>query len=838
MSEIEKHLEQAEKHLQKGKSDAALREYLQVLEEVPNHETAAPAAADLYRSLGYSREAADLLSALFERQVAARQSVAAVVTYRKLLKVATPPPRSTFLVARFLEKSSPREAFELYQDAVCAFMAVGHKADALEALESIVRMEATAGDLCQLAELALDLGQEQRAASAFFQAAGLFAGDEPRQLELYKRAFDLEPANVAMAVAYGRVLLGPTNTGEARKVVEILQPFSQGPEATPESRALYGRALLAAGRPSDAAPFLWQLFQQDPQQMNYVVRVIAQLLDSENAVQAVDLARRLEQHQQSAGKLRDLAGVMQKLAEEHRTSLEFLEYLAELFNAASREADYCQTLLQLFELHFAGGNFLRAGECLDRATEIDPYVAGLNQRLDMLRGKIDGRRVRTIATRLRGAGKSEAGPSADQAAASTEEAQSGSTVLEDLLLQSEILLQYSLRSRAMERLERIRKLFPDEELKNQKLRRLCARAGISLPAAPADTGAVATAPSAPGTGVDIARINEMTHNIGRQGSVRSVLLSAVNEVGRHWKVSRAIAVLCTPGKPPSMALEYCAPGVEASDVHVIVRMVGFLQPLLLAHGPVVSGDASESPSAASLEQFAAGFRLGPMMSVPLIEGDEHIGLLLLARSHAAPSWNESDPVVLKTVADQVVLALSHARLRRIVKNLSITEASGLLKRSSYLDVLLAEVRRAASKQAAVTAVLLNFGKAPELARQVGDAGVEQRLQQIGQLISTHIRQNDFAVRYDTTTIALILSATDEKSASFTVERLRPLLGNLRFADAAGEPILAVGIAPAVMQTGFEAEDIVTELVNRAEEALGLAWREGGSAVHVLTAASQ
>ena len=45
-------------------------------------------------------------------------------------------------------------------------------------------------------------------------------------------------------------------------------------------------------------------------------------------------------------------------------------------------------------------------------------------------------------------------------------------VLEDLMLQTEIFLQYSLRSRAAEQLAHIRKLFPDEELKNEKLRDL------------------------------------------------------------------------------------------------------------------------------------------------------------------------------------------------------------------------------------------------------------------------------------------------------------------------------------------------------------------------------
>jgi hypothetical protein len=49
-------------------------------------------------------------------------------------------------------------------------------------------------------------------------------------------------------------------------------------------------------------------------------------------------------------------------------------------------------------------------------------------------------------------------------------------VLEDLILQAEIYLQYAMRSKALERLGRINQFFPHEEAKNEKLRQLYASA--------------------------------------------------------------------------------------------------------------------------------------------------------------------------------------------------------------------------------------------------------------------------------------------------------------------------------------------------------------------------
>src|SRR5258708_20778464 len=73
------------------------------------------------------------------------------------------------------------------------------------------------------------------------------------------------------------------------------------------------------------------------------------------------------------------------------------------------------------------------------------------------------------------------------------------TVLEDFILQAEIYLQYGMRSKAVERLERVRKLFPAEEGRNEKLRQLLLAAGLTpKPAAPSAAGPAVPAPAPSG----------------------------------------------------------------------------------------------------------------------------------------------------------------------------------------------------------------------------------------------------------------------------------------------------------------------------------------------------
>ena len=216
-----------------------------------------------------------------------------------------------------------------------------------------------------------------------------------------------------------------------------------------------------------------------------------------------------------------------------------------------------------------------------------PTSPGHGKRLEMLRGRIDDHQYNRIANRFHRVEQQDprracrAGTGVPSAPARESEP----TVLEDFILQAEIYLQYGMRSKALERLERVSKLFPREEQKNEKLRHLyisagftpvyevaaaAAKAATSSPAPAAAPAAEKTQPAPPPAAApspyeenavdNFARVTEITRNIYRQANVKSVLFTAVNDIGRHFNASRCVAGLCTIGKPPSAALEYCAPG--------------------------------------------------------------------------------------------------------------------------------------------------------------------------------------------------------------------------------------------------------------------------------------
>jgi len=197
------------------------------------------------------------------------------------------------------------------------------------------------------------------------------------------------------------------------------------------------------------------------------------------------------------------------------------------------------------------------------------------------------------------------------------------------------------------------------------------------------------------------------------------------------------------------------------------------------------------------------------------------------------NWSSNDVLVFKMISEQATIALSNAGLRRLVKNLSVTdENSGLLKRASYLDLLMGEIRRSWQQGTPISVLLMRFGDRGALTKEA-DADVEGTMQRLGQIVSANIRQNDLAFRYTGSTIAIVLGETAEKEALLAVEKMRRVIGSAAEKQFAAS--FNAGVAEAVLRQEFDPVDIVTEVINRAERALEKSVSEGAGQSVALSA---
>lgn len=837
-AEIAKHIERAEKLLQKGKPAEALDEYLTVLVSDHENDTVRQMAADLCLSLQRVPDAVRLLGELFERQIEANDATHASITYKKLSRCVNPNWEQKVRFGELLENSNRKLALETYESALEELTKQDRKPEALGVLRHIVALDSSERNFLRVGELSSEVGENKAAAEAFYRLAQFAEASGTSPALWIERAYTEDSTDVQIALEYGKSLVEQGQLGAA---IFVLESHVHAGGAPPELLDIYAKSLVGANRLAEAEPLLWQLFEQNPSRVQEISNLIGNFLENGQDKEAVVLARKLEQFQRKRGERRSFITMMQEISTKYPATEEMLEFMSELFNSSNRETDYCQTLLKLFDLHYGIGNFEKAGECLDRAAEVDPYESGHQKRLESLKGKIDDNRYQVIASRFSNASTMRAEP-----AARSEEPLLGAAALQDLILQAEILVQYGMRSKAVERLQRIQELFPGEEERNEDLQRLFLSAGMqpkranaSAPAAkpaPAPTPASAAAQNAAQQASEAAdvssltRVSEITRKLYRQANADSVMNTAVKEIGEHWNASRCILAMRKPGTAATAIKEFCGDGVTPAEIPALSKLITLAHDIAFTRGTLILADALSSQELQPMREIAARLDVGSLLAVPLTDGQEHVGVLIL--THGTPrGWRSSDIVVLKTLVEQIVISLNNAGLRRLVKNLSVTdEQSGLLKRASYLDLLMSEMRRSVQQTTPLSVMLLQFGKRSAMVREFGEQAVETVLQQIGRAFASNIRQNDLAFRYGTTSIALVLTETAEKEALLAAEKLRKLVSDIRIPEKNSPVAFHAGIAEAVVRANFDPVDIVTEVINRAEGALEEAIVQGDGKV--------
>ena len=187
------------------------------------------------------------------------------------------------------------------------------------------------------------------------------------------------------------------------------------------------------------------------------------------------LLQSLQDWSRKAKREGDFATRLEGLAEPFAKSAALAEFCAAAYAALNRESGYFGALVRLFDIYIEAGRCgaRRGGAGQtggDRSLRFrQPEAADAARRLPAMQALVNRIRSRLaqIATHslqqpaaARKAGDAQAGAPPEQ------------QTLEDLMVQAEIFLQYSLQTKTVEKLQEIAALFPGEEDRNARLRNL------------------------------------------------------------------------------------------------------------------------------------------------------------------------------------------------------------------------------------------------------------------------------------------------------------------------------------------------------------------------------
>jgi diguanylate cyclase (GGDEF)-like protein len=663
-------------------------------------------------------------------------------------------------------------------------------------------------------------------------------------LEFFGKAHSLLPNDRTGALLFAEAKL---RKGDAQGAATLLEPFAPNEKDT-AFLALFGESLLRSGRLDHAREALEAYYKQNPHSFEKWFQLIGAYARVGEDVKAATLLAEAKDWMRAGRKDSELAAQLDRLASAYPASLPLAEAVARIYEEMNRESKYFDALVRLFDLYLAAGRMKEACEALDRLVDIDPYDYRNQERIAKLEGNVDPVFLQNVLSRAAKAATVSShtggfsGAGSEAAVVSVSDEARAQQTLEDLIVQVEIFLQYSLQAKAVERLERIGELFAGEEDKNERLRALYERAnwwpkGVprksALPASPTqprppEPSGPPLPPAAPVTPAvetrrDLAAIAEINRLMYRQSTPRELLAATAAEIGKYLGVTRCLIAFGAAGEAPQITAEYFAPGnlaAGASRVPSILAMISKITPDPLGS---IELQASSVPGLRDL-----GFQSALAVVLTDKETQAPAGALLVGDA-SARKWKPNESFFLQAVGDQLVLSVSHTRLRSLVRSLAVAdEKTGLLSRSSYIDCLLMESNRARSHGTPLSLIIVQADRGGDLLRQHGDAAVEKYVEQLAHALSSSVRQTDIAVKYTAWSLVFVLPNTSLENASALAEKLRQTAAAVRPSWGSQDLTVSAIVAEASSRPADDNEDRVTEWINRAEAGLDEARQRGGN----------
>jgi diguanylate cyclase (GGDEF)-like protein len=228
----------------------------------------------------------------------------------------------------------------------------------------------------------------------------------------------------------------------------------------------------------------------------------------------------------------------------------------------------------------------------------------------------------------------------------------------------------------------------------------------------------------------------------------------------------------------------------------------------------VISDVSEDKRAAPFKQFLEHIASRSLISAPLLDGTRLLGVLMVHQSSEHRQWQPEEVSLVAAIADQVSVAISHARLFSQVKFQAITDGLTGLYNHVYLKKRLSdEMRRAQRKGSPLSLLMLDLDKLKEINDSYGHPVGDAAIRQVAWSLKNLLRSGDTAARYGGEEFAVILPETPLAEASRIAERLcRQINAN----PVAGLGLISVSIGAA----SYPAEAAnLEDLVNLADQAL-------------------
>jgi diguanylate cyclase (GGDEF)-like protein len=204
-----------------------------------------------------------------------------------------------------------------------------------------------------------------------------------------------------------------------------------------------------------------------------------------------------------------------------------------------------------------------------------------------------------------------------------------------------------------------------------------------------------------------------------------------------------------------------------------------------------------------------------------------MGALQVKSDDPSRVWHENEILLLRTVADQVAVAVNHAGLFAQIQQQALTDAlTGCYNRRSFEMQLDKEIMMAKRTREPLSLLMLDLDRFKHLNDTAGHDAGDDALRRLADCFRQELRGVDSAARFGGDEFALILPQADGEGALIVAERVRARVETILIPEF-GNLTASIGIASFPHHANSRAE-----LFRAADDALYAAKRAGRNRVCV------
>lgn len=163
------------------------------------------------------------------------------------------------------------------------------------------------------------------------------------------------------------------------------------------------------------------------------------------------------------------------------------------------------------------------------------------------------------------------------------------------------------------------------------------------------------------------------------------------------------------------------------------------------------------------------------LSLPLKYGSETLGVLSL-ESRREHTFSQQDVLTLRTLADQLAIALHNARAYQVAQEQAITDGLTRLKTHRYfMEALDAEWRRAARWGRPFSLIMMDLDSFKPVNDRHGHLEGDKVLSAVARLLEARCRQSNVVARYGGDEFVILMPEGSTEQAEILAERMRSSL---------------------------------------------------------------